>query len=99
MSRQVARTCGENGRSLPAAHLDRLFHRHSQFARPLALQRQPGRFVLVGQTATEEEIRDFCRQNLAPHKVPKFVEFRAELPKSQVGKILRRELLAGEAKK
>jgi len=45
-----------------------------------------------GQTATEEEIILFCKQNLAPYKVPKFVEFRQELPKSLVGKILRREL-------
>ena len=56
-------------------------------------------FVVLkpGQTATEEEIRDFCRQNLAPHKVPSFVEFRDELPKSQVGKVLRRKLVAKEA--
>jgi long-chain acyl-CoA synthetase len=45
-----------------------------------------------GQSATEEEIIDFCRQNLAPHKVPSFVVFRDQLPKSQVGKVLRREL-------
>jgi len=52
-----------------------------------------------GEKATEEEITEFCRQNLAPHKVPKFVEFRDELPKSQVGKVLRRELVAEEGKK
>ncbi len=34
-----------------------------------------------GQTATEEEIRTFCRQNLAPYKVPTAVEFRDEIPK------------------
>ncbi len=45
-----------------------------------------------GQTATEEEIIEFCKKNLAPYKVPKFVEFRDSLPKTQVGKILRREL-------
>jgi long-chain acyl-CoA synthetase len=37
-------------------------------------------------------VRDFCRQELADYKVPKYVEFRDELPKSNVGKILRREL-------
>ncbi len=37
-------------------------------------------------------IRDFCRENLAAYKVPKLVEFRTELPKSAVGKILRRAL-------
>jgi long-chain acyl-CoA synthetase len=50
-----------------------------------------------GETATEQEIIDFCRDNLAPYKVPKFVEFRPELPKTLVGKILRRELVTHEA--
>jgi long-chain acyl-CoA synthetase len=50
-----------------------------------------------GETATEQEIIDFCRENLAPYKVPKFVEFRPELPKTLVGKILRRELVTQEA--
>ncbi len=46
-----------------------------------------------GKTATEEEIIEFCRQNLAPYKVPTYVEFRDELPKTLTGKILRRELV------
>ncbi len=41
---------------------------------------------------TEEEIINFCRENLANFKVPRIVEFRDELPKSAVGKILRRKL-------
>lgn len=41
---------------------------------------------------TEKEIRDFCHQHLTGYKVPKQVEFRKELPKSNVGKVLRREL-------
>lgn len=41
---------------------------------------------------TEEEIIDFCREHLANFKVPRIVEFREELPKSAVGKILRRKL-------
>jgi len=49
-----------------------------------------------GETCTEEEILDFCRQNLAAYKVPKFVEFRESLPKTLVGKILRRELMKDE---
>jgi long-chain acyl-CoA synthetase len=49
-----------------------------------------------GETATEEEIIAFCRDNLAPYKVPKFVEFRADLPKTMVGKILRRVLVEEE---
>jgi len=49
-----------------------------------------------GQTATEEEIIQYCRDNLAYYKVPKFVEFRDELPKTMVGKILRRVLVEEE---
>ena len=49
-----------------------------------------------GQTATEEEIIEYCRENLAYYKVPKFVEFRDELPKTMVGKILRRVLVEQE---
>ena len=45
-----------------------------------------------GHTATAEEIKAFCRQYLAAYKVPKHVEFRTALPKSAVGKVLRREL-------
>lgn len=41
---------------------------------------------------TEEQIIEYCRTYLTPYKVPKIVEFRDELPKSNVGKILRREL-------
>ena len=46
-----------------------------------------------GETMTEEELRAFCKQTLAPYKVPTHVEFRSELPKTTVGKILRRELV------
>jgi long-chain acyl-CoA synthetase len=45
-----------------------------------------------GMTVTADEIRALCRDNLAAYKVPKHIEFRASLPKSNVGKILRREL-------
>ncbi|CAN5528164.1 long-chain-fatty-acid--CoA ligase FadD [soil metagenome] len=41
---------------------------------------------------TEEEIKAFCKENLTNYKLPKYVEFREELPKSNVGKILRKEL-------
>jgi long-chain acyl-CoA synthetase len=41
---------------------------------------------------SEEEIIEYCRQNLAHYKVPKIVEFRGELPKTDVGKVSRREL-------
>jgi long-chain acyl-CoA synthetase len=45
-----------------------------------------------GKTATSEEIRNYCRQHLASFKVPKSIDFREELPKTNVGKILRRAL-------
>src|SRR5829696_4704996 len=45
-----------------------------------------------GQRATEEELRAFARERLAPYKVPAAVEFRGELPKTMVGKVLRRAL-------
>jgi len=53
-----------------------------------------------GMTATAEEIIAFCREKLAAYKVPKLVEFRDSLPKSAIGKILRKVLrLEEEAKK
>ena len=45
-----------------------------------------------GMGVTEEEVRDHCRRHLAAYKVPKRVEFREALPKSAIGKLLRREL-------
>ncbi len=45
-----------------------------------------------GQTVTPEELDAFCRERLAAYKVPKQYEFRAELPKTMVGKVLRRAL-------
>lgn len=41
---------------------------------------------------SEKDIERFCRQNLAAYKVPRIIQFRESLPKSSVGKILRREL-------
>ena len=41
---------------------------------------------------TEQQVRDYCRANMTGYKQPKVVEFRTELPKTPVGKILRREL-------
>jgi len=58
-------------------------------------------FVVLkdGQSATVEEIRNFCKDKLAPYKVPTLVEFRKELPKTQVGKVLRRMLVEEEKAK
>jgi len=48
--------------------------------------------VRHGHTVTEEELRAYCRERLAPYKVPARVAFRKELPKTTVGKVLRRAL-------
>ncbi len=52
-----------------------------------------------GDETTEEEILAFCKERLAPYKAPKAVEFRDELPKSTVGKLLRRVLADEERAK
>jgi long-chain acyl-CoA synthetase len=49
----------------------------------------------AGQTVSEADLRAYCREKLAPYKVPSTVEFRADLPKTMVGKVLRRLLRDG----
>lgn len=58
-------------------------------------------FVVLkeGEQASEQEIMDYCRQKLAAYKIPRIVEFRPELPKTNVGKILRRVLAEEERSK
>jgi long-chain acyl-CoA synthetase len=46
-----------------------------------------------GETMTMEEVQEWCKKSLAKFKIPRYVEFRSELPKTTVGKILRRELV------
>jgi long-chain acyl-CoA synthetase len=48
---------------------------------------------------TKEALDAYCHRELTGYKRPKYIEFRAELPKSNVGKILRRELRDGATKK
>lgn len=52
-----------------------------------------------GYSVTEDELNKYCRQNLAAFKVPRYYEFRDELPKTAVGKILRRSLVDEEKTK
>jgi long-chain acyl-CoA synthetase len=52
-----------------------------------------------GQTATHEEIVDYCKDKLAKFKMPREVEFRDSLPKNMVGKMLRRLLVDEEMAK
>jgi long-chain acyl-CoA synthetase len=58
-------------------------------------------FVVLkpGQKATQEELIAFCREQLAPFKVPKAIEFRDALPKTLIGKVLRRQLAEEDKKK
>jgi long-chain acyl-CoA synthetase len=49
-------------------------------------------FLVVKESCTEEDIRRHCKQYLTAYKVPKYIVFKDSLAKSNVGKILRREL-------
>ena len=51
------------------------------------------------ENLTEEELKTFCKENLTGYKVPKLFEFRDDLPKTPVGKILRKDLRNEEAAK
>ncbi len=50
--------------------------------------------VPQGDGLTQEKVREYCRRVLTDYKIPKVVEFRQELPKTPVGKILRKDLKA-----
>ncbi|UOR10239.1 long-chain-fatty-acid--CoA ligase [Halobacillus amylolyticus] len=69
---------------------------------PDAYRGETVRAVIVlkeGKSATEEELIAYCRQNMAAYKVPRELEFRNELPKTNVGKILRRSIREEATKK
>jgi long-chain acyl-CoA synthetase len=55
--------------------------------------------VKANDALTEREVQDYCAKNLTGYKKPKHIEFRTDLPKTNVGKILRRELRDAELKK
>ena len=55
--------------------------------------------LVSGETASEEEILEFCRERLTGYKRPRTVEFKDELPTSVIGKVLRRVLREEELKK
>ena len=58
-------------------------------------------FVVLksGQSATEDELIEYCKGNLAAYKLPSSIEFRNELPKTNVGKVLKKDLRAETLKK
>jgi long-chain acyl-CoA synthetase len=55
--------------------------------------------LVAGKTATAEEIQAFCKEKLVGYKIPKYIDFRSDLPKTMVGKVLRRVLQEEEAAK
>ncbi len=55
--------------------------------------------VTTDSELTEAQVIDFCKENMAGYKVPKFVEFRNELPMTNVGKVLRKDLKGEESNK
>ena len=58
-------------------------------------------FVVLneGETATQEELIEYCKDKLAAYKLPTMIEFRDELPKTNVGKVLKKDLRAEELAK
>jgi len=91
------------GYSVFARHVEEVLYRHPQIkaagvvgvSDPKVGQFIKAYVVLQSEARgkiSEEEIIEFCRKNLAHYKIPKIVELRGELPKTDVGKVSRREL-------
>ncbi len=91
------------GYSVFARHVEEVLYKHPQIKAagvvgvpdPKVGQYIKAYVVLEGEARgkiSEEEVMDFCKENLAHYKVPKVIEFRGELPKTDVGKVSRREL-------
>jgi len=91
------------GYSVFAREIEEVLHQHPQvkmagvFGVPDPNVGQLIKAIVVLQPesrgkVSEEEILKYCEDNLAHYKVPKIVEFRGELPKTDVGKVSRREL-------
>ncbi len=88
--------------------VDEVLHEHPKVAQAVSVGLPDDHYgevikayvvLMDEETATEEEIIEYCRQKLARFKVPRMVEFRSELPTSAIGKILRRVLLEEERAK
>jgi long-chain acyl-CoA synthetase len=91
------------GYSVFARHVEEVLYKHPKIKAAgvvgvpdPAVGQQIKAYVVLQSEArgkiSEEEVIDFCKENLAHYKVPKIIEFRGELPKTDVGKISRREL-------
>ena len=97
-----------SGYNIYPREIDEVLYRHPKVAEAVAIgvpDEYRGETIKVfvtlkpGETATEEEIIEFCKDKLAPYKRPKVVEFRGDIPKSAVGKVLRKVLRAEEEQK
>ena len=90
-----------SGYNINPREIDEVLHEHPKIADAAAVgapDPRKGEVVRVlivpkpGETISAEEVAAWCRERLAPYKVPKIIEFRDSLPKTVVGKILRREI-------
>lgn len=81
---EIEEVLGSHGKVLEAAAIGQDSENSGEVVKVYIVKRDP--------SLTKEEIIAYCRQHLTGYKVPKIVEFRDELPKTPVGKILRREL-------
>jgi long-chain acyl-CoA synthetase len=98
---------GAGGYNVYPREIEEVLYEHPkvQEAAAVGIPSEQGQLIKVyivpkqGEAVSEEEILDFCRQNLAPYKLPKLIEFRDSLPKTMVGKVLRRELLKEESQR
>ena len=90
------------------SEIDEVLHQHPQVAEAVAVglpHPTKGEYIKAylvakaGQEIDLQEVIAFCKQNLSAYMVPKEVEVRAELPKSMIGKVLRRSLREEEEKK
>jgi long-chain acyl-CoA synthetase len=96
------------GYNIYPREIDEILHQHPKVQEAVAVGipcDARGEVVKVfvvakpGEKPTKAEIISFCRQKLAGYKVPRQVEFRESLPKTMVGKVLRRALRAEEAER
>ncbi|MFH1034589.1 MAG: long-chain fatty acid--CoA ligase [Pseudomonadota bacterium] len=90
------------------SEVDEVLHSHPQVAEAVAVglpHPRKGEYLKAyvvpkaGQTIDPQEVIAFCQQNLTPYMVPREVEVRGELPKSMIGKVLRRSLREEEEAK
>ncbi|MBP7602466.1 MAG: long-chain fatty acid--CoA ligase [Spirochaetes bacterium] len=94
-----------SGYNVYPREIDEIFYEHPKVMKACAIgvpDMKRGENIKVfvvlkdGESATKEELMDFCRGRLATYKLPSEIEFRVQLPESTVGKILRKELRAEE---